>query len=138
MDKYAIARNFEEMVEKKGMRGKVLDKTNEDFERRPKQMWGGIKGVRGKQAGEADTGIATSREQNGKMTSGLKGKRGVTRRALPQAIGTQPTNKTFDAECAKEIDARGVSNVDASEREDSGSERVAERVHTGRSKEVCS
>ena len=32
-----------------------------------KQMWVGIKGILGKQAGEAVTGIATLRAQNGKM-----------------------------------------------------------------------
>ena len=40
-------------------------------------MWIGIKGILGKQAGEADTGIATLRAQNGKMVSSSKEKRGV-------------------------------------------------------------
>ena len=42
-----------------------------------KQMWVGIKGILGKQAGEADTGISTLRAQNGQMVSSSKGKREV-------------------------------------------------------------
>ena len=37
-------------------------------------MWVGIKGILGKQAGEADTRIATLRAQNGKMVGNSKGK----------------------------------------------------------------
>ena len=42
-------------------------------------MWVGIKGMLliGKQAGEADTGIATLTAQNGKMVSSSNGKREV-------------------------------------------------------------
>ena len=40
-------------------------------------MWVGIKGILGLQAGEADTGIATLRSQNGKIVSSSKGKREV-------------------------------------------------------------
>ena len=42
-----------------------------------KQMCVGIKGILGKQAGEADTGIATLRAQNGKVVSISKRKREV-------------------------------------------------------------
>ena len=38
-------------------------------------MWAGIKGIPGKQAGQAGTGIATLRAQHGKMVSRSKGKR---------------------------------------------------------------
>ena len=55
----------------------VVNKTNEDFEGRMKQMWLGINGILGKRAGEADTGIATLRAQNGKIVSSSKGKREV-------------------------------------------------------------
>ena len=69
------------MVENNGGIG-----TNEDFEDGMKQMWVGMKGALGQQAGEADTGIATLREQNGKMVRSSKGKRGVLRSiGLPQA-----------------------------------------------------
>ena len=57
------------MVEKKGIWKDVVNKTNEDFDGGMKQMWVGMKGIPGKQAGEADTGIATLRAQNGKMVS---------------------------------------------------------------------
>ena len=36
----------------------VVNKANEDFEGGMKQAWVGIKGILGRQAGEADTGIA--------------------------------------------------------------------------------
>ena len=101
-----------------------------------KQMWVGIKGILGKQAGEADTGIATLRAQNGIMVSSSKGKREVLVEHY-RKLGTPTTNETFDAEFEKEIDAWVEANVDASEREDSGSEGL-QRVHKGRSKEVCS
>ena len=59
------------MVEKKkeGRWKDVFIKTDEDFDGGMKQMWVGIKGILGKQAGEADTGIATLRAQNGKIVS---------------------------------------------------------------------
>ncbi|MEP1954875.1 MAG: hypothetical protein ABJJ26_08055 [Algoriphagus sp.] len=44
-----------------------MNKTNKDFEGGMMQMWIGIKGMLGKQAGEADTGIAILRAQNGNM-----------------------------------------------------------------------
>ena len=47
------------MVEKKGIWKDVVNKTNEDFDGRMNQMWVRIKGILGKQAGEAHTGIAT-------------------------------------------------------------------------------
>ena len=34
-------------------------KTNEDFRGGMKQMWVGVKGILGQQAGKADTGIST-------------------------------------------------------------------------------
>ena len=45
----------------------VVQKTNEDFDGGMKQMSVAIKGILSKQAGEKDTGIATSRAQRGKM-----------------------------------------------------------------------
>ena len=48
---------------KKGIWEGVVNKTNEDFEGGMKQMWVGIKEILGKQAGEADTGIATLRAE---------------------------------------------------------------------------
>ncbi|MEP5536837.1 hypothetical protein, partial [Ekhidna sp.] len=58
-EEYAIARKkVVDTVEKKKRIWKyVVNKTNEDFEGGMKQMWVGIKGILGKQAGEADTGI---------------------------------------------------------------------------------
>ena len=35
----------------------MIHKTNEDFDGGMKQIWVGIKGILGQQAGEADTGI---------------------------------------------------------------------------------
>ena len=37
----------------------MANKTNEDFEGGMKQVWVGIKGILGKRAGEADTGMIT-------------------------------------------------------------------------------
>ena len=71
--------------------------------------------------GAADTGIATSRVQDGKMVSSSKGKREVLVEHY-RKLGTPTSNKTFDAEFEKEINAWVEANVDASEREDSGSE----------------
>ena len=53
----------------------VVDKTGADSEGEMPQMRVGIKGVLGEKEGEADTGIATLRAQNGKMVGRLKGKR---------------------------------------------------------------
>ena len=49
------------MVEKKkkGIWKDAINKANEDLEGGRRQMWVWIKGTLGKQAGEADTGIAT-------------------------------------------------------------------------------
>ena len=66
-EEYATARNkVKDMVEKKGIWKDVVNKTNEDFDGRMNQMWVRIKGILGKQAGEAHTGIATLRAQNDK------------------------------------------------------------------------
>ena len=46
---------------KKGTWEDVVNKNEWSFKDELKQMWVGIKGILGKQAGEADTGIATSR-----------------------------------------------------------------------------
>ena len=111
------------MVEKKkeGIWKDVFIKTDEDFDGGMKQMWVGIKGILGKQAGEADTGIATLRAQNGKIVSSSQGKREVLVEYY-RKLGTPTTNETFDAEFEKEIDAWVEANVDASEKEASGSE----------------
>ena len=101
----------------------VVNKTNEDFEGGMKQIWVGIKGILGKQAGEADTGIATLRAYNGKMVinSSSKGKREVLVEHY-RKLGAPTANETSDAEFEKEINAWAEANVDASGREDSGSE----------------
>ena len=66
------------MVEKKkGLWKDVIYTTNQDFDGGMKQMWVGIKGILGQQAGEADTGLATLRAQNGKLVSSSKAKREV-------------------------------------------------------------
>ena len=97
-------------------------------------MWVGIKLILGQQAGEADTGIATLRAQNGKMVinSSSKGKREVLVEHY-RKLGTPTDNEAFDAEFQKEINAWAEANVGASERENRGTERV----HKMRSKEVC-
>ena len=52
------------MVEKKeGLWKDVSHKRNEDFDGGMEQMWVGIKGILGQQAGEANTGVATLRAQ---------------------------------------------------------------------------
>ena len=73
----------------------IVNKTNEDFDGGMKQMWVGIKGILGKQAGEADAGIATLRVQNGKMISSSKGKREVLVEHY-RKLGTPTTNENFD------------------------------------------
>ena len=87
---------------KKGIRKDVVNNTNEDFEGGMKQMWVRIKGILGKQAGEADTGIATLRAQNGKMVSSSKGKGGVLVEHYYRKLGTPTANEIFDAEFEKE------------------------------------
>ena len=81
------------MVEKKGLWKDVVHKTNEDFDGVMKQMWVGIKGILGQQAGEADTGIATLRAQNGKMIGCSKGRREVLVEHY-RKLGTPTANKT--------------------------------------------
>ena len=82
-------------------------------------MWVGINGILGQQAGEAHTGIATLRTQNGKMFSSSKGKREVLVEHY-RNLGTPAANETFDAEFEKEINARAEANIGASEREHRG------------------
>ena len=57
------------------------------------------------------------------MVSCSKGKREVLAEHHRKP-GTPTTNETFDAEFEKEIDAWVEANVDASEKEDSGSEEL--------------
>ena len=125
---------------KKGIRKDVRNKTNEGFEGGLKQMWVGIQGIPGKQAREADSEITTLRAQNGKMgiNSSSKGKREVL--VLQQSITVrkerpQP-NETSDAENEKKINAWAEANVDASEREDSGSEGL-QRDFTREEANMC-
>ena len=124
------------MEKKKGLWKDVIYKTNKDFDGGMKQMWVRIKGILGQQAGEADTGIATIRAQNGKTVSSLKGEREVLVEHY-RKLGTSTANETFDAEFEKEINAWAEANVRASEREDRGSDGL-QRVHKRRGKEVCS
>ena len=65
-----------------------------------KQMCIGIRGILGQQAGEANTGIATLRAQNGKMVRSLKRKRKVLVEHY-RKLGTPTANETFDAEFEK-------------------------------------
>ena len=60
-EEYATARNkIKGIVDReKGIWEDVVNETNGDFDDGMKQMWVGIKGMLGKQTGEADTGIAT-------------------------------------------------------------------------------
>ena len=51
---------------------------------------------------------------------------------LHREQGTPATNETFDAEFGKEINARAEANVDASEREDSGSEGLQRENSQGK------
>ena len=62
-EEYATARNkIKGIVDReKGIWEDVVNETNGDFDDGMKQMWVGIKGMLGKQTGEADTGIATLR-----------------------------------------------------------------------------
>ena len=60
-------------------------------------MWVRVKGILGQQAGKADTGIAASRAQNGKMVSSSKRKRKVLQEHY-RKLGTPTTNQTFDEE----------------------------------------
>ena len=88
-----------------------------------------------KSPGEADTGIATLRAQNGEMVSSSKGKR----EALVEhyrKLETPTTNKTFDAEFEEEIDAWAEANVDASKREGSCSEGL-QREFTKEEVQTC-
>ena len=81
-----------------------------------KQMWVGIKGILEKWAGESDTGVATLKAQNGKMVRSSKRKREVLAEHH-RKLGTPTTNKTFDAEFEKEINAWAEANADASKME---------------------
>ena len=78
-EEYATSRKKLREIVKKGIWKDVVNKTNGDFDGGMIQMWVGIKGMLliGKQAGEADTGIATLTAQNGKMVSSSNGKREV-------------------------------------------------------------
>ena len=82
----------------------------------------GITGMLGKQ-GEADTGIVTLRAQNGKHNGQLfEGEEGSTTVVEHyRKLGTPTTDKELDAQFEKEINAWAEENVDASEREASGS-----------------
>ena len=60
---------------KKGIWDDAVNKTNGDFEGGVKQMCVGINGMLGKQAREADTGVAALRAKQGEMVSSSKGKR---------------------------------------------------------------
>ena len=73
---YMARKKVKERVEKKkkAIWKDVVNKTNEDFKGGMKQMRTGIKGILAKQAGEADTGIATLRARNGKIFGSSKGK----------------------------------------------------------------
>ena len=66
------------MIEKKNKRIWVDlgSQTNEGFAGGLQQMWVGAKGMVGKQAGEADTGMGTLRAKSGKMVSRSKRRRG--------------------------------------------------------------
>ena len=109
------------MVNKKGLWKYVIHQTNEGFDDGMKQMWVGIRGIPGQQAGEADTGIATLRAQDGKKVSSSRGKREVLVEHY-RKLRTPTANETLDAEFEKEINAWAEANLGASEREDRGSD----------------
>ena len=113
------------MVREEGLWKDVMYKTNEDFDGGMKQLWVGTKGILRKQAGEADTGIATLRARNGKMVCSSKGKREVLAEHY-RKLGTPTANETFDAKLEKEINAWAEANVGASEREDRGSDGLSQ------------
>ena len=79
------------------------------------------KRILGKQGGEAASGIATLRAQNGNVVMSSKGKRELPVEHSGK-LGTPTINKTVDAEFEKKISAWAETNVDGPEREDSGSE----------------
>ena len=58
------------------------------------KMWVGIKRILGKQAGEADTGKATLRAQNGKMASSSKGKEKYQSSITVSQEHPQPTKRS--------------------------------------------
>ena len=65
--------------------------------------------------------MATLSAKNGKMVSSSKGKREVLAEHY-RKLGTPTANEMFDTELHKETNAGAEANVDASEREDIGSE----------------
>ena len=79
----------------------------------------GIKGILGKQEGEADTSY-TLGAHNCKMVNSSKGKRELLVENY-RKLGTPTANQTSNAEFVKNINAWAEENVHASEREDSGS-----------------
>ena len=83
-------------------------------------MWVGIKGILGKQAGEADTGIATFRTQNGKMASSSNGKREVLVVEHYRKLRTHTAAKR-STQSSRRKSTRGESRtyIYASERADS-------------------
>lgn len=66
--------------------------------------------MQGKQAGEADEGIATVRAQNGRLASSLTGKREVWAEHY-RKLGTFTTHKRLDAQFEKEINKWAETNV---------------------------
>ena len=125
------------MIDKKGLWKYVIHKTNEDFDGGTKQMWVGIKGILGQQAGEADTGIATLRAQNGKMVSCSKEKREALA-AQYLKLGTLTANETFVAEFDKGYQLVGRGEYRCIRKRRPWFKWVTERVHKRRSKEACS
>lgn len=108
--------------EKEGRWKYMVYKTNEDFEDGMKKLWVGIKGILGKQAGEADKGIATLRAQKCKMIRRLNGRREVPVENY-RKLGTPTTNKVFEAEFKnKPTSAEAV--VETSKWEGSGSKEL--------------
>lgn len=67
-------------------------------------MWVGIKRKLGKQAGDANTGIAPLRARHGKMVRHSKGKRKYIVEHY-RKLGTHTINESFDAESKKETNA---------------------------------
>ena len=107
---------------KKGIWKAVVNKTN-DLEGAMTQMWVGIKWILGTQLAEADTEITTVRAHSCKKVSSSK--RGSTSIIEHyRKLGTPSANETFGEAFEKEINAWEEVNVDASEREDGGSEGI--------------
>ena len=82
-------------------------------------MWVRTKGILGQQAGEADTGIATSRVQNGKGLVTQRGRGTYLQNITANQERPQTRNRSTNS---RSTSTCGQADVGASEREDRGSD----------------